>query len=86
MTRNYDVFFVFGKEKKLHPINFFWGVGEVGDSGVPPEADQVSGKRNIETATCPRSRYAGKDPAILDLSCGLPPFGRVPSFRMQISD
>jgi hypothetical protein len=27
MTRNYDVFFVFGKEKKLHQIKFFWGVG-----------------------------------------------------------
>jgi hypothetical protein len=27
MTRNYDVFFVFGKAKKLHQIKFFWGVG-----------------------------------------------------------
>ena len=25
-------------------------------------------------------------PAILDLSYGLPPFGRVPGFRMQIVD
>lgn len=30
MTRNYDVFFVFGKAKKLHQINFF---GELG--GLP---------------------------------------------------
>ncbi len=27
MTRNYDVFFVFGKEKKLHQTIFF---GEIG--------------------------------------------------------
>jgi len=46
MTRHYDVFFVFGKEKKLHQIKFFWGVGEVEDAGVPPEADQVSGKKH----------------------------------------
>ena len=43
MTRNYDVFFVFGKEKKLHQTNFFWGVGEVEDAGV---RCQVSGEKH----------------------------------------
>jgi hypothetical protein len=34
MTSNYDVFFVFGKEKKLQERIFLGGVGEVEDSGV----------------------------------------------------
>ncbi len=29
MTRNYDVFFVFGKEKKLHQKRFFGELGEL---------------------------------------------------------
>jgi hypothetical protein len=48
MTSNYDVFFVFGKEKKLHQRIFLGGVGKVEDSGV---RCQVSGKRNIEAET-----------------------------------
>jgi hypothetical protein len=34
MKSNYDVFFVLGKEKKLHQTKFFWGNGEAEDSGV----------------------------------------------------
>jgi hypothetical protein len=43
MTRNYDVFFVFGKAKKLHQTKFFWGVGEL--------RIQVSGVRCQEKET-----------------------------------
>ena len=80
MTSNYDVFFVFGKEKKLHQIIF---LGELERLGI---RCQVSDKTKIVAAhwnlntetsmcaeTCWRSRNAGKDPAILDL-------------RMQILD
>ena len=34
MKSNYDVFFVSGKEKKLHQIEFFGELGEVEDLGV----------------------------------------------------
>jgi hypothetical protein len=44
MTRNYDVFFLFGKEKSY--IRYiFLGVGEVEDAGVRCQ------ERNIEAET-----------------------------------
>ena len=52
MKSNYDVFFVFGKEKKLHQIKFFWaewGMVEISPRrewgcvihrGLPPGKDR----------------------------------------------
>ena len=47
MTRNYDVFFVFGKEKKLHQIKFFWGVGEVEDAGVRCQGKNIEAETSV---------------------------------------
>ena len=66
MTRNYDVFFVFGKAKKLHQRIFLGGVGEVEVSGVskekhrscnlskiPSEAKRQRETLKPETSICP---------------------------------
>jgi hypothetical protein len=47
MTRNYDGFFVFGKEKKLHQIKFFWGVGEVEDAGVRCQGKNIEAETSV---------------------------------------
>ena len=47
MTRNYDVFFVFGKEKKLHQTNFF---GELERLRMQVSGVRCQGK-NIEAET-----------------------------------
>jgi hypothetical protein len=47
MTRNYDGFFVFGKEKKLYQIKFFWGVGEVEDAGVRCQGKNIEAEISV---------------------------------------
>jgi hypothetical protein len=38
------------------------------------------------TAVCPSGNGIRDHQVIVDLSCGLPPFGRVPGLRLQIAE